>query len=313
MQQPDGTNMHVSKLAATESGVSHVELSAAVLLSAVLITAMVAFPELSPEVAAPTAIAAEVGEASGSSIRLAVVGDTGTGGEQQLRVAGLIESYDDIADIDLLLILGDMIYEDGDPSLIEQLVLEPYVKTLDGTTSLVPVLGNHDVRTQAGGQIMSKLGAPGRWYTISNELLHLVVLDSTRPYDADQLQFLHRTLQETASEWVVVSLHHPPFSAGHHGSSQVMNDVFVPVFEMYGVDLVLSGHEHDYQRSHPINGITYVISGAGGKLRPTGALEFTALSASVPHFLSITIRDNSLIAEAVSAEGIIDRFELLSS
>ena len=250
---------------------------------------------------------------TGSSFRLAVVGDTGTGSEQQFQVADLIESHDEMADIDWLVILGDMIYEDGDPSLIDEVVLVPYAETLDGTTSLVPVLGNHDVRSQAGDEIMSKLGAPGRWYAISTELLHLVVLDSTRPHDEDQLRFLHRTLQETASEWVVVSLHHPPFSAGSHGSDLVMQNVFVPVFETYGVDLVLSGHEHDYQRSHPINGITYVISGAGGKLRPTDTLRFTAFSASVPHFLNITIKADSLVVDVVSKEGVIDRFELLSS
>ena len=250
---------------------------------------------------------------TGSSFRLAVVGDTGTGSEQQFQVADLIESHDEMADIDWLVILGDMIYEDGDPSLIDEVVLVPYAETLDGTTSLVPVLGNHDVRSQAGDKIMSKLGAPGRWYAISTKLLHLVVLDSTRPHDEDQLRFLYRTLQETASEWVVVSLHHPPFSAGYHGSDLVMQDVFVPVFETYGVDLVLSGHEHDYQRSHPINGITYVISGAGGKLRPTDTLPFTAFSASVPHFLIITIKSDSLIADVVSKEGVIDRFELFSS
>ena len=87
----------------------------------------------------------------------------------------------------------------------------------------------------------------------------------------------------------------------------------MPIFEMYGVDLVLSGHEHDYQRSNPINGITYVISGAGGKLRPTDTLPFTAFSASVPHFLAITIKADSLIVDVVSKEGVIDRFELFSS
>ena len=246
-------------------------------------------------------------------IRLAVVGDTGTGGEQQFQVADLIESHDEVVDFDWLVLLGDMIYEDGDPSLIDDVVLDPYAETLDGTTSLVPVLGNHDVRSEAGDEIMSKLGAPGRWYAISTELLHLVILDSTRPHDKDQLQFLHRTLQEADSEWVIVNLHHPPFSAGYHGSDQVIQDVFVPVFEMYGVDLVLSGHEHDYQRSNPINGITYVISGAGGKLRPTDTLPFTAFSASVPHFLTITIKADSLIVDVVSKEGVIDRFELFSS
>lgn len=242
--------------------------------------------------------------------RLAFVGDTGTGGEQQYQVAGLIESEDDRINFDWLVLLGDMIYESGDPQLIDQVVLEPYSGTLDDDTELVPVLGNHDVKMGAGDEIMATLGARHRWYTIGNDQLFLVVLDSTRPDDRDQLAFLTNALATANSEWIVVALHHPPFSAGYHGSTSVIQDTFVPIFEEYGVDVVFAGHDHDYQRSQPIAGITYVVTGAGAKLRPTGTLDFTAISSSVPHFVSLHVGPSSLTIEAIAIDGVVDRIEL---
>lgn len=242
--------------------------------------------------------------------RIAAVGDTGTGGEQQLAVAKLIQAADDETDFDLLVLLGDMVYEVGDPSLVEDVVLAPYADTLDGGTVLVPTLGNHDVRSGGGDQIMAKLGAPGRWYVVASEHFTVIVLDSTRPKDPDQLAFLERSLAAVSSQWVVVAMHHPPYSAGAHGSDEVMQEVFVPLFVEYGVDLVLAGHDHDYQRSHSIDGVIYLISGAGAKLRPTGAQDFTATSASIPHFVVLTVGAETLAGEAIAAEGVIDRFTL---
>jgi 3',5'-cyclic AMP phosphodiesterase CpdA len=203
-----------------------------------------------------------------------------------------------------------MIYEFGDPALIDKVVIEPYSGTLDNGTTLAPVLGNHDVRMGAGDEIMTALGARQRWYSAADERLLLVVLDSTRPNDSEQLEFLDKTLASANSDWIVVALHHPPFSAGYHGSDSAIQDMFVPIFEEHGVDVVFAGHDHDYQRSRPINGITYVVTGAGAKLRPTGSLAFTVVSASVPHFVSLDVRPGSLTVEAIAASGVIDRFEL---
>ena len=69
--------------------------------------------------------------------------------------------------------------------------------------------------------------------------------------------------------WTIVVLHHPPYSAGYQGSNDRRRATpSRRSFERYGVQLVLSGHDHDYQRSTPINGVTYVVSGAA---RPTPA------------------------------------------
>ncbi len=262
--------------------------------------------------AAPGQVASAAEDrALGQVAHIAFAGDTGTGDEQQHEIAQLIADGDAVVDYDWLVLLGDMVYEHGNPRLVEDRVLVPYEDTLDGRTTLLPVLGNHDIRRRAGDEIMWRLGAPGRWYEVETDLVHLIVLDANQPGDPDQLAFLQEALETSSSEWVIVNLHNPPYSAGDHGSDEAMQAAFVPMFRRYEVDLVMAGHEHDYQRSHPIDGITYVVSGGGGaELRETGAADFTAFSDSVHHFVSVTIEPERLIGEARGVAGVVDRFEL---
>jgi 3',5'-cyclic AMP phosphodiesterase CpdA len=243
-------------------------------------------------------------------VRMVFVGDTGSGTDAQQEIADRIGDVDDENDLDWLVLLGDMIYEVGDPSLIPEVVVNPYRSSLDGTTRLIPVLGNHDIGSGKGDEILKELGAPGAWYTIESNLVTIVVLDSNRPDDQNQLTFLRSALATADSRWVMVVLHHPPYSAGVHGSSSDVRDAFAPLFEEYGVDLVFAGHDHDYQRSLPINGVTYVVSGGGSRVRPTGTADFTAVSASTLNFVSVTATDTALIAVVYSPDDIVDRFEI---
>ena len=86
----------------------------------------------------------------------------------------------------------------------------------------------------------------------------------------EQRRFLERTLARSDARWKVVALHHPPYSAGYQGSSTRLVAYSRPLFECYGVQLVLSGHDHDYQRSKRIRGVTYLVSGAAAGTRRTG-------------------------------------------
>jgi hypothetical protein len=74
------------------------------------------------------------------------------------------------------------------------------------------------------------------------------------------------------------------------------------VFERYGVQLVLSGHDHDYQRSRPIEGITYVVSGAASGTRRTGEETFTAVSWSWLHFVELGVFPDRLVVRSVSPD-----------
>ena len=78
------------------------------------------------------------------------------------------------------------------------------------------------------------------------------------------------------------------------------------------MDLVFSGHDHVYERTVPIRGVTYVVSGGGGRrLYPAGNGEFTASSVSAHHAVLVRVSGRHLLLEAVEVGGkVVDRLEL---
>ena len=239
-------------------------------------------------------------------VRLAVLGDVGTGSQDEWETAALAAGAGENHPFDGLVLLGDNVYPSGDPDRLQATVFDPFDPILRRGTPLLPVLGNHDVKDgNAVGQAEA-LGMPGRWYATEMGPLLLVSLDSNLVDDMAQLRWLESTLAAGGTEWVIVTMHHPPFSAGYHGSDDDIQETWVPLFEAYGVDLVLSGHDHDYQRTVPINGITYVVSGGGARTRPTERAEFTAFAASTLHFVDITIWGERLELTAVNSNGAFD-------
>jgi 3',5'-cyclic AMP phosphodiesterase CpdA len=151
---------------------------------------------------------------------------------------------------------------------------------------------------------------PGRWYAAQLGDVLFVALDSTMAEDPGQLTWLEQTLAASNNDWVIAEMHHPPLSAGIHGSDEDTREAFVPLFEKYGVDLVLAGHDHDYQRSIPIGGVTYIVSGAGAKVRSAGSADFAEASAAVLHFVEIGIWDDRPEITAISLDGVFDSVEL---
>ena len=120
---------------------------------------------------------------------------------------------------------------------------------------------------------------------------------------AAQLSWIEADLSSTHQPWKIAVFHRSPYSSGtEHGSDLTVRAAFGPLFERYGVQLVLSGHEHDYQRSTPINGVTYIISGAGGRTRGTGEDTFTAVSWSVLHFTDVNVYRDHLLVRAIDQD-----------
>lgn len=256
-----------------------------------------------PEVALPVELRAEHEE---PDLRLAILGDVGTGDEQEWATAGLVADLGAGDPFDGLVLLGDNVYPNGDPGQLAATVFDPFAAVLGDGAALLPVLGNHDVRDgNAAGQL-NGLGMAGRWYADVLGPALFIGLDSNLVDDPIQRSWLEATLAEHDSAWVIVAMHHPAFSAGFHGSDESVQEAWVPLFERYGVDLVLAGHDHDYQRSEPINGVTYLVSGGGAKIRPTGRADFTAYSASVLHFLDVGVWPDRIEMRAVSEAGVFD-------
>jgi 3',5'-cyclic AMP phosphodiesterase CpdA len=173
-----------------------------------------------------------------------------------------------------------------------------------------PIAGTHDHRTDSSifPEVFALFenGAPkGRehWYSFDWGPVHIVGLDSDEIGDA-QLDWLDADLAATRQPWRIVFMHRPPFSNGWHGSSAYLQWRYVPVFQKHGVQLVVTGHDHSYERTHPINGITYVVSGGAGKgTRPVGSSDFTAYSEAVAHFGYIAIDGDTLRFNAIDATG----------
>lgn len=246
-------------------------------------------------------------------VRIAAAGDTGTGDADQAATADemVAQSRDD--PYDALLLLGDLIYPDGDAAQADTAVTEPFAPILDDGATLIPVLGNHDYLSGEQQEILASLGRPDPWYVERIGSVRVVVLDSTQVQDQVQTEWLRDTLAEPqpTGTWTVVAMHHPAYSAGEHGSDLSVRQTWGPLFAAADVPLVLAGHDHDYQRSEPQDGVTYVVSGAGAKTRPTGKAGFTAVSASTLHYLDLLFYDDRLVVRAIDQSGVlVDTFAI---
>lgn len=242
----------------------------------------------------------------------------GGSGELPASVAGdavreMVRQAERSTPYDALLLLGDLVYEEGDVERIDDVVTRPFAALLDSGTALVPVLGNHDYASGEQAKIMASLGGGATWYVARVGALRIIVLDTERTNDLRQTNWLRATLAapQQPGTWTVVAMHKPAYSAGYHGSDAAVRARWVPLFEQYDVPLVLAGHDHDYQRSKPINDVTYVVSGAGAKLRPTGHADFTAVSMSRLHFLDMLVYPDRIKLRAVDHSGkLVDRFSI---
>ena len=245
--------------------------------------------------------------------RLAIAGDTGTGDAAQRATAAIMVAEGREHPFDALILLGDLIYEDGDARLTRSVVIEPFQDLLDPGAELIPVLGNHDYDSGEQLYILRQLGRQQPWYVEWVGPVRVVVLDSNRVEDHAQTQWLRSTLAEPVPRgtWTIAALHHPPYSAGYHGSEMTVRKAWSDIFAQADVPLVLAGHDHDYQRSTPQDGVTYVVSGAGAKLRPTGEDDFTVVSASILHFLDLLVDERRLVGRAIDQSGrLVDEFAI---
>ena len=152
---------------------------------------------------------------------------------------------------------------------------------------------------------------PRRYYRFSDGPVDFFALDSNW-MDGGQLAWLEKGLICSDRRWQVVYLHHPIYSSGKHGSDMDLREVLEPVLVRGGADVLLAGHEHNYERTTPREGIVHVITGGGGKdLRDVGSSDFTVVSKSEFHFLLVEVVDDSMEIKAINVDGaIIDSFSI---
>ena len=129
--------------------------------------------------------------------------------------------------------------------------------------------------------------------------------------DPKQRAWLETALQAPA-RWKIVYFHHPAFSSAEYGDTPAVQSKWVPLFEKYHADLVINGHAHGYERTVPINGVTYIVTGGGGApLYPVGRNERTAVSSETYELVSVNLTANALILKALDEAGnMIDTVEI---
>ncbi|MEM9074944.1 MAG: metallophosphoesterase, partial [Myxococcota bacterium] len=99
-------------------------------------------------------------------------------------------------------------------------------------------------------------------------------LDITGSIDNDMLDWLAQDLAESDATWKIAFFHHPPFTSSSRSANVTVRNFLLPILEEGGVDLVLAGHDHHYERTLPIregciaqrddSAITYIVAGGGG-------------------------------------------------
>ena len=246
--------------------------------------------------------------APGSDARIAFVafGDSGSSNADQLAILGQIRTVP----FDLIVHTGDLAYDTGTAATFERVWFTVYAELIR-SFAVYPCIGNHDAIGDDGGAYLQDFDLPAngrpdgteRWYSFDRGQVHLVALDTTRTGDK-QAAWLEADLAANPAAWTVVFLHHPPFSSGEHGSDADVRRWFVPIFARHHVDLVLAGHDHDYERTKPQDGVNYIVTGGGGRgTRPVGTSEFTAFSDQVENFVYVVIDGDTLELHAIDGVG----------
>jgi Icc-related predicted phosphoesterase len=241
---------------------------------------------------------------------IVVIGDFGSATTSEYQVADSIIELAEVLPLTAFVTTGDNFYSDD----IKDIWLAPY-GWLEGTDiEILASWGNHDIETETRQRLVTEyLRAPGRAYSVSFGSVLLIVLDSNQVGNESQTRWLEAEL-EASSGLSIVVFHHPAFSCGYHGTTEAVVESWVPLFEEHRVDLVLNGHDHDYQRFERA-GVTYVVTGGGGRaLRPlrqcpTGTPEPLASTDQHHHFVVLNLSEDGISGRTLSADGTeIDAF-----
>jgi len=231
---------------------------------------------------------------------------------------------------DFVVSVGDMVYPNGGGQYFDSKFFVPYADLLR-RVMIWPSVGNHDDQADSGESwrdaFITPANNPARdedYYSFDAGNAHFVVLESNDPMapGGAQARFLDQDLTASEALWKFVVFHHTIYSSGvHHGSALTIRANILPLLDEHHVDLVLMGHEHNYERTHPMRGDqvvgegqgpVYVTTGGGGaSLFDVGTSDFTAYSESAFHFVRITVDQGTLHGEMIRDDGVVrDTFTL---
>lgn len=242
----------------------------------------------------------------GGSVRFAVIGDMGTGKQPQYETAQEMVKARQSFPFQFVITMGDNIYGGHSPRDFERKFELPYKPLLDAGVKFYASLGNHDPAGERAYKFFNMNGA--NYYAFTKGNVRFFALDSNY-MDPKQLSWLRSQLQDAdKSEWRICFFHHPLYStAKQHGPSTDLRLLLQPLFIEYGVNVVLSGHEHVYERIQPQAGIYYFIEGASGQLRYGNLEKHSSIMATGfdtdNSFMLVEVAGDTMYFDTVSRTG----------
>lgn len=279
-------------------------------------------------------------EVDGKPVRFAVIGDSGgqpwwvymqrspafawTGAREWLPAASkprAIGAQLAAAKPDFWLHVGDVIYPKGAQEHYSTGFFQPFAEVLRHAPCY-PVLGNHDVMTEGGAPFLANFVLPGsdgkgsddeRRFTFTDGPLRVIGLDLNPPVDAKHPSIVYlRSVLETATEpWILVANHFPVRSTYREHPRKDLEEHYVPLCAEFGVDLLLAGHDHNYQRFASVP--PQIVTGGGGKslydtkFDPEGLV----VVKRAYHISEVEITGATLRLRATSIEGeLLDDFTI---
>jgi hypothetical protein len=310
---------------------------------------------------------------STAPIRIWALGDFGNGSTAQTAVRDAYTTYTGATPTNLWIWLGDDAYETGTDLEFQNKVFAKYPDQFK-SVPLFPSPGNHDY-AQAGYQSASSLttnfpyfsifsmpqngesgsvasGTP-KYYSFNYGNVHFISLDSYGTSNAPgsaMYTWLNNDLAANTQRWTVAYFHHPPYTKGSHNSDTAielkdMRTNIIPLLESYHVDVVLSGHSHNNERSYlikghygiattftsamkisasnntfvktpPYDGTVYVVCGTGGGTStgtqpgyPMPCMFFSNLSYACSLVIDVS-GDNLACKYLASSGAIVDQFTI---
>lgn len=251
-------------------------------------------------------------------------GDSGADSPEQISLIQLMAAEPAVAKV---IHVGDIAYDSGTYAQFDSAYFALYAPLM----SRLPFFttpGNHDYATDNAAPYLAGSAAPvsnvpvedlGRYYSFDWGDAHFVSVDSNLMLTAAEsrmLGWLDSDLGATGKFWKIVFLHHPPYPTGTHLGDPICVEVqqsVTPIVERHGVQLVLSGHEHAYERTFPLVGgqpvdsgqsTTYVIAGGGGQfMEQVGSLPQTAFSVAAFNYLRVDVDGPRLSLRATGLSG----------
>jgi Calcineurin-like phosphoesterase len=241
-----------------------------------------------------------------SPLRLIAFGDFGVGGSTQRQFGAAVRRFEARNPANYLVTLGDNDYTESPADFVANWEAS-FGWADEAGLEVAGVLGNHDVVVQRGRYQYDSLNMPGRYYRRAVGGVELYLLDSNS-VDHAQTAWLTRTLARSRARWRIAAFHHPPFTCGKYSPHADVSRRWLPLFERYRVRLVLSGHDHNYQRFAPHRGVRYVVHGGGSPrlypLRRCPRGHPRPVARRVEHgFLYLVIRSNRVEGFAVTPSG----------